>query len=408
MAKALLVSLASLLLAAHADTLADLRSLSGSETQDILKQWGLHEEFGDSFQKHGFDGLSLSLLENGDYSESTFPQATPLHFKMLLHKIGVTKVIPARRRRLAAKAPDTTDFIGLRVRNDKSVVALGEKGDVRLIRSGPSELSVSAAKTNFFGNVAVNGKPLGGKGSDLDGAMKRIAALEAQVKAMKGGTSSNSLSFDPVSAIGQATVAAICTAATYGGSGQTTAVRKDCGAKVKQTCKQVCAGLKLQCLESIHLYGNDGADGVHKKGIRTHTYGSCNNAGCGPNYCCCTEKLPDDSDFDAHNVLGQTLVNAVCTAAQLSAGGTGQTAAVRRKCSGSMTCEEICKGIKQKCIESVHMYGNDAADAVHKKGMFTHLYGSCKSTGCGPNSGCCTEARQRAQQIRWCLIQIRH
>ena len=37
--------------------------------------------------------------------------------------------------------------------------------------------------------------------------MNRIAALEAQVKAMKGSTSSKSLSFDPVSAIGQATVA---------------------------------------------------------------------------------------------------------------------------------------------------------------------------------------------------------
>ena len=44
-------------------------------------------------------------------------------------------------------------------------------------------------------------------------------------------------------------------------------MRKDCSSKEKKTCKEVCAGLKLQCLESIHLYGDDGADGVHKKGV---------------------------------------------------------------------------------------------------------------------------------------------
>ena len=66
---------------------------------------------------------------------------------------------------------------------------------------------------------------------------------------------------------------AICTAAQYGGSGQTTAVRKDCHSKVKKTCKQVCADLKLKCLESIHLYGYDGADGVHKRGMRVRVMG---------------------------------------------------------------------------------------------------------------------------------------
>ena len=75
----------------------------------------------------------------------------------------------------------------------------------------------------------------------------------------------------------------------------------------------------------------------------------------------------------------------------LSAGGTGQTAAVRRQCGGNLNCDQICKGISKKCIESVHMYGNDAADDVHKKGMFTHLYGSCTSGGCGPNYCCCTD-----------------
>merc|ERR1712139_449115 len=141
-------------------------------------------------------------------------------------------------------------------------------------------------------------------------------------------------------------------------------------------------------------YGYNAAAKTHEKGIRTHLYGSCNSAGCGPNYCCCTsnpDTSNDDHDFDAHNVLGQTLLNAVCTAAQLASGGTGQTAAVRRQCSGSKNCNSICAGIGKKCIESVHMYGNDAAKDVHKKGMFTHLYGSCKSGGCGTNYCCCTD-----------------
>ena len=77
----------------------------------------------------------------------------------------------------------------------------------------------------------------------------------------------NTLKFNAASAIGQATVAAICTASQYGGTGHTTAVRKECGAKVKKTCKQVCEGLKLKCLESVHMYDNDGADGVHKHGM---------------------------------------------------------------------------------------------------------------------------------------------
>lgn len=47
---------------------------------------------------------------------------------------------------------------------------------------------------------------LTGKGSDIDAAMKRIAALEAQVKTLKGDSSSGhkTLAFDPTSAVAQA------------------------------------------------------------------------------------------------------------------------------------------------------------------------------------------------------------
>ena len=47
MAKAL-VFVPYLLLAVNAATQDDLRSMSASDTQEILKEWGLHEEFGDS------------------------------------------------------------------------------------------------------------------------------------------------------------------------------------------------------------------------------------------------------------------------------------------------------------------------------------------------------------------------
>ena len=82
--------------------------------------------------------------------------------------------------------------------------------------------------------------------------------------------------------------------------------------------------------------------------IDAHTYAYMHihaHAGCGPNYCCCTENANAKTDFDANNVLGQTLVNAVCTATQAAGGGTGQTAAVRRKCSGSMTCKDIVNNV---------------------------------------------------------------
>ena len=47
MAKAL-IFVPYLLLAVNAATQAGLRSMSTSDTQEILKEWGLHEEFGDS------------------------------------------------------------------------------------------------------------------------------------------------------------------------------------------------------------------------------------------------------------------------------------------------------------------------------------------------------------------------
>lgn len=58
------------------------------------------------------------------------------------------------------------------MKNEKAMVALGPEADVKLIRSGDNELSVSADKTNFFGSVSVNGKPLEGK--CIEGKLARV------------------------------------------------------------------------------------------------------------------------------------------------------------------------------------------------------------------------------------------
>ena len=175
--------------------------------------------------------------------------------------------------------------------------------------------------------------------------------------------------FDAHNVLGQTLVNAVCTAAqlSAGGTGQTAAVRRQCGGKLN--CEQICKGIKKQCIESIHMYGNDAADDVHKKGMFTHLYGSCTSGGCGPNYCCCTDKAAGALTFKRNSAVGQAMVSAICTSAQY--GGTGETTAVRKDCSSKekKTCKEVCAGLKLQCLESIHLYGDDGADGVHKKGV---------------------------------------
>ena len=47
---------------------------------------------------------------------------------------------------------------------------------------------------------------------------------------------------------------------------------------------------------------------------------------------------------------------------------------------------------KLKCLNAIHVYGNDPHSSSAQVGLKTHIYNSCGSTGCGPNSCCCVNA----------------
>ncbi len=66
----------------------------------------------------------------------------------------VAKVEDIRRRQLAS-VPDLADYSGVRVRNDKAVIAMGTDADVMLMRSGPEHLDILAS-VNISGELRVN------------------------------------------------------------------------------------------------------------------------------------------------------------------------------------------------------------------------------------------------------------
>ncbi len=54
------------------------------------------------------------------------------------------------------KSIDTSDFVGIKIKQDKSIVSMGATGDVQLFRSGPSNLHI-ASNTVVQGNMNVTG-----------------------------------------------------------------------------------------------------------------------------------------------------------------------------------------------------------------------------------------------------------
>jgi len=178
---------------------------------------------------------------------------------------------------------------------------------------------------------------------------------------------------------------------------------------------------KLQCFNSLHIYGNKPTGKTGSVGLKTYIYGGC-GGGCGPNYCCCfgpTDSKPDARalqprlkslvqvaaltakatalKYDRMNVLGQMQAQATCTALMAAHTTTakGWTFAVQRKCGGGApTCEQVCGGMKEsqagslKCFNSLHIYSNKPWSAVSKVGLKTYVYGACGG-GCGPNYCCC-------------------
>lgn len=82
------------------------------------------------------------------------------------------------------------------------------------------------------------------------------------------------------------------------------AVKRKCGEKA--TCQQICTSNKVakqvkrgknkpNCAESLHIWGrrphtkDTDVHEVHRVGLMIYRYHSCNRAGCGPNFCCCTK-----------------------------------------------------------------------------------------------------------------------
>lgn len=96
--------------------------------------------------------------------------------------------------------------------------------------------------------------------------------------------------------------------------------------------------------------------------------------------------------FDRSSAQGQILAQAACVA--LRPGG-GWTFAVKRTCSGTRTCAQICEGLTESqagrlgCFESLHIYGNQPAESTQQVGLKVHKYRNCHASSCGPNYCCC-------------------
>ena len=78
------------------------------------------------------------------------------------------------------------------------------------------------------------------------------------------------------------------------------AVERHCAGDDQTTCAQVCSSLAdgqygdLQCMDALHVYGGNFQWDTPENnlepllGLKSLRYSpGCDNAGCGPNYCCC-------------------------------------------------------------------------------------------------------------------------
>eukprot|EP00750_Incisomonas_marina_P007940 INCI15094.2.p1 GENE.INCI15094.2~~INCI15094.2.p1 ORF type:complete len:292 (-),score=65.14 INCI15094.2:660-1535(-) len=152
-----------------------LDSLSVSEVRALLRSWKL-SALAEAFYEHEVTGESLALLEPDDVPPSRFPEALPLHFKMLFKKISDVRTqgrgqVPAqllvvlgqtggtdstevsaqaeraakehtvevdgRGRHLASSinGDPQVELSGVRIRRNASAVFLGGANDVGIVRS---------------------------------------------------------------------------------------------------------------------------------------------------------------------------------------------------------------------------------------------------------------------------------
>lgn len=80
-----------------------------------------------------------------------------------------------------------------------------------------------------------------------------------------------------------------CTALLPEKANHVYAVRRKCPQKA--ACNTICSHLGKTCFNSLHVYdaASIGYDETDKVGLHMYRYNSCTSAGCGPNFCCCSE-----------------------------------------------------------------------------------------------------------------------
>lgn len=124
--------------AALAATPTSLSKLPQGEVQELLRHWRLDKAFSHHFERLGFDGSALDVLDENEQLDSTlFPDTSSIHWKILLRKVAeYKKELKDAPKRRSLKAVDTSKFKGVRVKDDNAIVALGKKQDVRLVRTG--------------------------------------------------------------------------------------------------------------------------------------------------------------------------------------------------------------------------------------------------------------------------------
>ena len=202
-------------LGAAQDEPTAISDLSINDVQTLLATWKLNQAFGKGFQQHQYDGEMLEQLANIPTTEMTtvmhsqFPNVVLPQWMKLQSKIkqviddgGVdlaqldTRIpeqeTPSARRNLGAVDNGTfADYSGVAIRQDMAAVTLGREGDVALLRSNTSTLTIHGQKLIILADTvefsAKNG--LIANGTDLVASVKHLLAevplMETDIRILK-------------------------------------------------------------------------------------------------------------------------------------------------------------------------------------------------------------------------------
>ncbi|XP_053374503.1 uncharacterized protein LOC123532088 [Mercenaria mercenaria] len=157
------------------------------------------------------------------------------------------------------------------------------------------------------------------------------------------------------------------------GTDFTSAVQRTCTSTANESCSTVCNEIGKICYNSLHIYSVSPP--------KSYKYDSCSNTGCGPNFCCCSDKTPPSS-------LEYKVKIAQATCTGILYGTANYVSAVTRQCKSTAetTCETVCTDLGKTCFNSLHLYDRKTGSVSLK----TYKYNSCTVAGCGPNFCCCS------------------